>query len=322
MSSKNRKLSDEQISRILDEYRQGDTAKVLAERYGGCSLATIYNVLERHGVRRRSMTEAKRRLSPEQERAMLDAYRADEPMSEILQRFGCTQSAFYQVRNRYGVPAREREWRSRLFSPDQERAIAAEYQGGSSLSDLARQYGTHLETIRKLLRRRGVQRRPRGNSARQFSPEEVAAFSERWAAGESQHTIGKSIGLTQVQVSRLLRDIGQPPEVRIPRGEKHNNWKGGRAQVGNGYTAIRVEADDPLRTMAHSGGYVLEHRLVMARAIGRPLSRTETVHHINGDRTDNRPENLQLRNGRHGNGVVLACADCGSHNVMTVPIAE
>jgi hypothetical protein len=45
---------------------------------------------------------------------------------------------------------------------------------------------------------------------------------------------------------------------------------------------------------ANSKGAIAEHRLVMSLQLGRPLLSNENVHHINGDRKDNRLENLEL----------------------------
>lgn len=53
-------------------------------------------------------------------------------------------------------------------------------------------------------------------------------------------------------------------------------------------------------SMSTAHGRVLEHRLVMARTLGRALLPTETVHHVDGDIRNNTAENLELRMGAHG----------------------
>lgn len=104
------------------------------------------------------------------------------------------------------------------------------------------------------------------------------------------------------------------------RGAKHPRWKGGRQVTKHGYVEVWISEEHPLFEMARSrtgvGGYVFEHRLVVAEYLGRPLRDDETVHHVSGDRGDNRLENLQLRMGQHGSGAALRCADCGSCNVI------
>lgn len=64
-----------------------------------------------------------------------------------------------------------------------------------------------------------------------------------------------------------------------------------------------------------SKNWILEHRVVVEEQLGRLLDAHETVHHINGIKDDNRPENLQVRSGRHGQGAVAVCGDCGSRNI-------
>lgn len=91
----------------------------------------------------------------------------------------------------------------------------------------------------------------------------------------------------------------------------------GRVVTGEGYVHIW----NPEHPKAYNGRYVPEHILVMEESMGRYLDRnSESVHHINGDKTDNRIENLQLRKKFHGKGQKWQCGDCGSHNITAAQI--
>lgn len=73
--------------------------------------------------------------------------------------------------------------------------------------------------------------------------------------------------------------------------EKNPMWKGGRSVASNGYVLVRVGTDHHL---ADVRGYAYEHRLVAEKKIGRRLLPTEDVHHRDGNKQNNAPENLDV----------------------------
>jgi hypothetical protein len=71
---------------------------------------------------------------------------------------------------------------------------------------------------------------------------------------------------------------------RASKMDKNGSWKGGRSLLGSGYICIAL-----------GGGKTrLEHDMVMEESISRSLVKGEQVHHINGIKSDNRIENLEL----------------------------
>ena len=81
------------------------------------------------------------------------------------------------------------------------------------------------------------------------------------------------------------------------QGDTNPRWNNGvRYDASHGFY-IRIKPEHPFYQMSMSAGgqrYIAKHRLVVAMSIGRPLEKWEVVHHVNGDNTDNRLENLEL----------------------------
>jgi hypothetical protein len=101
---------------------------------------------------------------------------------------------------------------------------------------------------------------------------------------DRKHSVG---GHCLMHYHRIRRhgDPGVPHRTRTPRPDRTVSPR-------DGYARIRM----PEHSRADKSGMVLEHIPVMEQALGRPLDwrAGEQVHHINGVKDDNRPENLEL----------------------------
>jgi len=135
----------------------------------------------------------------------------------------------------------------------------------------------------------------------------------------SQQKIGDAVGIHQTVVSRVLRQFNLKPNNPkfIRKGADNNFWKGGRVKTSGGYIGV-LSSEYP--TMMVKAGYIFEHRLVMARYLGRPIEKWESVHHVDGDKENNDISNLQLRIGQHGNGIVYCCSECNSRKVKPIQL--
>lgn len=120
---------------------------------------------------------------------------------------------------------------------------------------------------------------------------------EIYEAGCSCEEIATKFGVSHSWISKHLRDLGKirtPIESKrirgtILSGDKNPQWRGGRFQDSNGYIQVKNH-DHPQGKNRHS--YVFEHTIVWEEYHNRKLPEGYLIHHLNGIKNDNRPQNL------------------------------
>lgn len=86
----------------------------------------------------------------------------------------------------------------------------------------------------------------------------------------------------RAQIMKSPVASGEVTGIRGLFGKDHWNWKGGHVN-GQGY-----------RVVYHKGKRIMEHKLIAEKKIGRELYSDEVVHHIDGNRSNNSEDNLQV----------------------------
>jgi hypothetical protein len=202
---------------------------------------------------------------------------------------------------------------------------------GLSSAEIAEELGCSAAAVQNALRRFGI--KARGRWSGKWKDKECVECQEVYIpSGPSQKFCSNKCRLGEVAckfcnkvfVSQWQSRRGEAKGYCSKRcwyDDKRDEDK--ESISSGGYVLVYMRPEHEFASMRMSGGRVLKHRLVMAESLGRPLLSNESVHHVNGDRQDNRLENLQLMTSSHPKGVVRTCLDCGSHNVKEsrIPIS-
>lgn len=279
---------DQEIAAL---YRAGKSTYEIGRQYG-TSPRPVTAALKRQGVKLRAKIDYTWKPTPEN-RAEIVRLRNEEGLSvqQIARRVKTGNSAVSSVLREEGIEARFGGL-NRRFKGEQVTTIVREYLAGASTTELARAYGGSDTVITNTLRRAGIQLRPKG--AAFWTPERLQQVRKLHLLGNSQETIARKIGVSQPAIGNRLRQMGlisRPPAVRR---ESHPSWNGGRTLTKKGYVRVKLPDEDRhLFPAAPVSGYVLEHRLMMARHLGRPLLPDEEVHHRRS-RGENQIAHLEL----------------------------
>jgi hypothetical protein len=187
----------------------------------------------------------------------------------------------------------------------------------ASLASVGKIIGCSDEAVRRWLRNYGLPIRPPGSEGRGPLKKETQKLADKeWMQEQLETKTGRQLaeelgcseaafchwkrkhGLVDKTYNNKSSSIKQALKKRYPKGrsgEDHPGWKGGRVMQ-QGYVLLYA----PDHPAAKSKPYVQEHRLVMEAHLGRYLRDNEVVHHLNGDKEDNRIDNLELiQRGKH-----------------------
>lgn len=181
---------------------------------------------------------------------------------------------------------------------------------GLSVTEIARKVHSDSSTVSKYLRSMGfVICCPYNKIELDMDLVKHLYFDEKLSCHQIAERLGcsKCVIIPRVRALGCMRSLSEATKLAYKTGGHSSeyifkrNWKGGRV-ISGGY----VKVYKPGHHLATKRRYVLEHRLVWEETHNEPLPENWVVHHVNGIKTDNRPDNLvAYPRGKHNKLIPL-----------------
>jgi DNA-binding CsgD family transcriptional regulator len=207
-----RQFTDEQEAEIADRYAQGSTSPYLAKLYATTAL-TICRIVRKRGGRIRKPGVAhgyERKVSA---LAVLNLFAADTTNVQIAELLGVSRERVRQILAKHGVKQVKRprlRTGSRLPEHVQIQIVDLYRQGGRYALDVAVAVGLPVDTVRRVLKARGVPVK-RGGQRPKLIPQGVAAL---YAMGYSTRQLAQALGVTPSSVERAVKRAGSATRSR------------------------------------------------------------------------------------------------------------
>lgn len=154
--------------------------------------------------------------------------------------------------------------------------LRTDYERLGSTVRVAALYGVSKKCVLNRMKKLGIARNVRGS---EISYEQMLSYC---ASGMTIKEIAEIHGVSGKTVSNYARKF-----ILVIEDKYHPGY----VLSQQGYKLVKAPHGHPYAT---ASGYIREHRLVMERQLGRILAPAEVVHHVNGDKMDNRPDNLEI----------------------------
>ena len=168
---------------------------------------------------------------------------------------------------------------------------------GQAIADIV---GCSKHSVYRALKRHDIQGRPHTSKYPQLNDKEWLKI-QYVDKGRSSNDIAREVGSSSGNITDHLKTMGierrtvkAALSLAFPEGRKgklNPSWKDGTTKVVQSGYIYQYAPDHPNTTKK---GYVMQHRLIAESIIGRYLNTDEIVHHVDGDKSNNAPTNLEV----------------------------